>query len=149
MRVKGKVIPGYGVASGTGGDPRYQEGTLKLQYPHFKERGLDLSPFHMGTLNVDIAPYRHQIIKPIFYFENIAWSEHIPPENFYFFEVSLDFNSKRFDGLVYMPDPETKEDHLQKPTVLELILPKINDLNYGDNVYVEVIEGQLRLIHDA
>ncbi|NAY93407.1 hypothetical protein GTQ34_15965 [Muricauda sp. JGD-17] len=149
MRVKGKVIPGYGVASGKGGDPRYHEGTLKLQYPHFKEKGLDLSPFYMGTLNVNIAPYRYQIIKPKLYFENIAWSDHIPPENFYFFDVSLHFKGKRFGGLVYMPDPQTKEDHLQKPTVLELILPKINGLHYGDNLYVNVPEEQLGLIRDA
>ncbi len=45
-----------------------------------------------------------------------------------------------------MPDPETKEDHFQKPTILELILPKINGLEYGHMVDIALKKDQLYII---
>jgi hypothetical protein len=44
-----------------------------------------------------------------------------------------------------MPDPATKAEHFQNPTILELILPKIDGLNYGDTVIIEVDEKQIQL----
>ena len=52
--VRGEIKSGYGFASGKGKDERYPEGTLKQQFHHFLERGLDLSDFFMGTINLDI-----------------------------------------------------------------------------------------------
>ncbi len=45
ISIEAKVISGYGVASGKGNDPRYPEGTLLLQMPFFKERGLNLEQY--------------------------------------------------------------------------------------------------------
>ncbi|HDZ14231.1 MAG TPA: hypothetical protein ENH60_04945 [Pricia sp.] len=144
--VRGEIMPGHGVASGKCKDERYPEGTLHLQFPHFLERGLDLSPYYMGTINLDISPYSYQIIKPKYFFENIDWSEYIPPENFYFFDVSLQYKNKVYNGLVYMPDPETKKDHMQNPTILELILPQIESLSYGACVEISLRKDQLEII---
>ena len=144
--VRGEIKSGHGVASGIGKDERYPEGTLKQQFPHFLERGLDLSDYFMGTINLDISPCSYKIEKPKHFFKNIDWSNHIPPENFYFFDVTLHYANKTYDGLVYMPDPETKEDHLQKPTILELILPKIAGLSYGDKVEIALQKDQLAII---
>ena len=66
ISITGKVISGYGVASGKGNDSRYPEGTLKLQMPFFKERGLDLSVFFIGTININIAPKQFKIKKAKF-----------------------------------------------------------------------------------
>ena len=44
-----------------------------------------------------------------------------------------------------MPDPATKAEHFQNPTILELILPKIDGLNYGDAVTIEVYDEQIEL----
>jgi hypothetical protein len=63
MKVKGTIIPGYGVASGKGHDTRCPEGTLRLQYPFVKERGLDLGNYFLGTLNINISPFRHFGVK--------------------------------------------------------------------------------------
>ena len=82
ISITGKVISGYGVASGKGKDNRYPEGTLKLQMPFFNERGLDLSAFFIGTINIDISPYQFSIKKYKYYFKEINWSIYIPPENF-------------------------------------------------------------------
>ena len=143
MKVRGKIIPGYGVASGKGNDPRYKEGTIRIQAPYFKERGLDLNSYFMGTLNVDISPSTFALGTPKYFFENVDWSDHISPENFYFFDVTLSYKGENYDGLIYMPDPNTKEEHVQKPTVLELILPKIEKLEYGHSVQLEVENEQI------
>ena len=143
--VRGEIKSGHGVASGKGKDKRYPEGTLQIQFKYFLERGLDLSNYFMGTINVDISPYSYKIKKPKYFFKNIDWSDYIPPENLYFFDVTLHYKDETYKGLVYMPDPETKEDHLQKPTVIELILPKINGLKYGDMVDISLKKDQLEM----
>ena len=143
--VRGEIQAGHGVASGKGKDERYPEGTLKQQFKYFRERGLDLSHYFMGTINLDISPYSYEIKKPKHFFKDIDWSDHIPPENFYFFDVTLHYRDKTYKGLVYMPDPQTKEDHFQKPTILELILPKIDGLEYGVQVEISVKKDQLEI----
>lgn len=145
-RIKGKIIPGYGVASGKGRDPRYPEGTLKLQYPHFKERGLDLDAYYLGTLNIDITPHSYMIKTPKYFFEGVAWSTYIPPENFYFFEATLFYKGKRYDGLIYMPDPKTKVDHEQSTTMLEVIMPAIDGISTNDPVSLEIHEESIQII---
>lgn len=145
MKVNAVVRQGHGVASGKAKDPRYPKGTIKAQYEHFLQKGLDLSQYFLGTINLDIAPYFFEIIKPKYFLENISWSEFIPPENFYFFDVSLQLNENTYTGLIYMPDPVTKAEHFQNPSILELLLPKIDSLKYGDTVIVEVDEEQIEL----
>ena len=83
MKISAVVQQGHGVASGKAKDPRYPKGTIKAQYEHFLEKGLDLSQYYLGTINLDIAPYSYKIVKPKYFLEHINWSEHIPPENFY------------------------------------------------------------------
>ncbi len=141
--IRGQIMPGHGVASGTGKDERYPEGTLKLQVKYFLEQGLDLSNYYMGTINLDISPCSYQIKKPKHFLKDINWSDYIPPENFYFFDVTFYHGDKAYDGLVYMPDPKTKEDHIQKPNILELILLKIERLAYGVTVEVAFKNDQL------
>ncbi len=143
MKIEGRISSGHGVASGKAGDPRYPEGTLKEQFPYFKEKGLDLTPYFMGTINLDISPYNYKIGTPKLFLERIHWSVYIPPENFYFFDLKLFKDGKVFEGLIYMPDPQTKVEHEQQSSILELILPEIPDLEYGDTVLIEVPEQQM------
>lgn len=105
--VRGEIQSGHGAASGKAKDERYPEGNLKQQFKYFLERGLDLSHYFMGTINLDISPYSYEIKKPKYFIKDIDWSDYIPPENFYFFDVSLYFQDKIYEGLVYMPDPST------------------------------------------
>lgn len=146
MKVNAVVCQGHGVASGKAKDPRYPDGTLKAQCEHFLQKGLDLNQYFLGTINLDIAPYIFKIKKPKHFLENVNWSKYIPPENFYFFDVSLQFKGSTYKGLIYMPDPTTKAEHFQNPTILELLLPKIEGLKYGDVVMLEVIDEQIELI---
>ena len=146
MKVNAIVCQGHGVASEKAKDPRYPEGTLKAQYKYFLQKSLNLNQYFPGTINLDIAPYTFKIKKPKYFLENVNWSDYIPPENFYFFDASLQFNETTYMGLIYMPDPTTKAEHFQNPTILELLLPKIEGLKYGDLVMVEVFDAQMELI---
>ena len=146
MRIDAKVIEGYGVASGKSGDSRYPKGTIKAQLSYFQKHGLDLSDYYMGTLNVDISPFSFKIKTPKHSFYQINWSPHIPPENFFFFDVSMTYDGNTYDGLIYMPDPSTKPEHVQKPNTLELILPKIPDIGYGCKVSLLISDSQLEII---
>jgi len=145
MKVIAKVKPGHGVASGKGGDPRYPKGTIHAQMEHFKKKGLDLSPYFPGTINVDISPFTFKIKTPKHFLAQVDWSPYIPPENFYFFDAIVTYDGKDYVGYVYMPDPATKEEHFQNPNVLELILPKIEGLAYSDSIEINVAEDQLEL----
>lgn len=142
-RIRGKICRGHGVASGKSGDSRYPGGTLKAQFKYFKEKGLDLSPYYLGTINLDIDPLKYQINRPKLFLRNVLWSDFIPAENFYFFDLKVFTESGIYEGLVYMPDPATKTEHEQKSTILELILPKIPDLGYGDQIEIEVPATQM------
>jgi hypothetical protein len=146
MKINALVMKGHGVASGKVNDPRYPKGTIKIQSEYFLQKGLDLSQYFPGTINLDIAPYFFKIKTPKYFLKDINWSEFIPPENFYFFDVTLQYHKNTYKGLIYMPDPATKAEHFQNPTVLELLLPKIDGLKYGELVKVEVDDAQIALI---
>jgi hypothetical protein len=51
IQVSGQIQIGYGVASGRAHNPRFPQGTIEMQKPFFRERGLDLSPYFSGTIN--------------------------------------------------------------------------------------------------
>ena len=145
QKIKATIIQGYGVASGTGEDTRFPEGSIRMQSPYFKQRGLDLSTFFPGTLNLDISPYDFEIVKPKYYFTGIKWSKYMPPENFYFFEIILSFNSNVYHGLVYLPDPKTKVDHPQPDQMLEVLAPRIQGASYGKEITIELDSSSILL----
>jgi hypothetical protein len=132
--VPGIVTVGYGVASGTGKDCRYPAGTIQLQQPFFLEKGIDLSNYFSGTLNVDLAPLKPVPQNPIFD-GVIRWFGDIE-ERFILSPVQIQVNGRRYSGLWYYPHPETKPDHFQRPAVVELLLPWIDGLVVGEEVIV-------------
>ncbi len=134
--VKGVVMEGHRVASGTAEDDRFPEGTLALQMPRFAERGLDLSPYHRGTLNVSIAPVLFQIGKSWKSLPNVKWSPVMPAENFSFYrcEIRLSGMESFEKSLVYWPHPSTKPEFQQDSSVLEILAPFIEEASYGSAV---------------
>ena len=140
------VVSGHRVASGQAADSPYPSGTIAMQTPHFRALGIDLSPFYPATLNVSIAPavftLRPQITLPL-----VKWSKHHSPESFSFAPIRLSWQQQSFSGLIYYPRPETKINHFQDPSVLELLLPHIQGIAYGSRVILSastddlIIEG--------
>ena len=132
----GIVLQGYRVASGPSAD--YPYGALDRQRPIFASRGLDLSTYFNGTLNVDIRPHRFKMLKPEYTFHNVEWTDMHPPEHFSFSRCRVIHRNMEYDGWVYYPHPETKIRNFQNPSLLEVIAMPISDLQYGDEVDVQV-----------
>ena len=146
QRVRACVVEGHRVASGTNGDARFPGGTLRMQTPFFRERGLDLGGFYSGTVNVSIAPLQYRVREPRLTFRQVKWHATEPAEDFSFFDVRLARSGgERVDGLIYYPHPETKPEHFQKPDVLELLLPFVEGIRYGAALELEIPREQMEI----
>ncbi|HYD80188.1 MAG TPA: hypothetical protein VEC06_10300 [Paucimonas sp.] len=134
--IPGIVVRGHGVASGASGDRRFPGGTIRLQKPFFQSRGIDLSAYWPGTVNIDLAPVEPVPRHPLFD-ERVAWFDGVE-ERFILSPAEIEIRGRRFAGLWYYPHPETKPEHFQAATVVELLLPWIDGLAAGDIVAVRL-----------
>jgi hypothetical protein len=141
--IHGILVQGYRVASGPSKD--YPYGALDRQRPLFKARGLDLSGYFNGTLNIDIHPYTFQLIKPEFTFHNVEWTDRHPPEHFSFSRCKVIYQNVEYEGWVYYPHPETKLRHFQNPSLLEVIAYPIPQITYGDKLDVMVNPQEIKI----
>jgi hypothetical protein len=141
--VSGVVVEGYRVASGPSKD--YPYGSLEKQIPLFKELGLDLERFYMGTLNISIAPATFEMAAPEYTFRQVAWTNLHPPEDFSFSRCTIKFKGREYAGYVYYPHPETKKRHFESNSILEVISMYIPDIKYGDKLTVQLIPDQISI----
>ncbi|MDD4616841.1 MAG: hypothetical protein PHW76_07005 [Alphaproteobacteria bacterium] len=151
--IEAKVKKGYRVASGTSTeDTRFNKagGTIRMQIPEFKKRGLDFDAYFggapdeayvCGTLGLDLSPHVVTIVNPEYHFVGIRWTdifdkEGEPPflENFFLSEAQIEFRGKIYKALLYIPDPATKPGHYHPPTTIEVVAQKIPNITYGDTV---------------
>jgi hypothetical protein len=133
------IVQGHRVASGLNGNPRFPGGTIRMQLPFFRELGLDLSVYHLGTLNVTIAPLSYRVVKPRLTFRDVKWHPTEPAEDFSFFDVVVHRDdAAHVSGLIYFPHPDTKPEHFQSPDILELLLPWTEGFEYGGKIHLEV-----------
>lgn len=146
--VTGVVTPGHQVASGTAKDSPYPHGTIEMQMPFFKERGLDLTPFFHGTLNISINPYTFSLGVPEYTFRKVNWTTEHPPEDFSFSRCRLIARSENdeHEGWVYYPHPETKKRNFQDPTIIEVIAPWIPNVGYGTKIKLRVNPRKILLV---
>lgn len=140
----GVVVPGHGVASGRSATTPFPAGTIDLQLPHFAARGLDLTGLHHATVNVDVAPLVVTMVAPEHTFTDVDWTDVHGPETFSFARCGLTREGARHTGWVYWPHPETKPMNEQRPTVVELLLPWVAGLGYGDEVVVDLAAHVMR-----
>jgi hypothetical protein len=146
IQVKGCVNRGYGVASGQAQNPRFPQGTIEMQKPFFRDRGLDLSAYFPGTINLSIAPCKYKIKQAKYTFKQVKWSPNDPAEDFSFFDCQISIDVDRvLNGLIYYPHPETKPEHFQSPDILEIIAPFIGDLAYEQELIIAVNSQQLNI----
>ena len=142
--IAARLVEGHRVASGLNGDVRFPGGTLRMQFPHFLALGLDLTAFHLGTLNVSISPLAYRVVKPRHTLTQVKWHPTEPAEDFSFFDVRVrPAGLPAITGLIYFPHPDTKPEHFQQPDVLELLLPFIKGLRYGMVLTLEVPPAQM------
>ncbi|WP_026376664.1 hypothetical protein [Aestuariibacter salexigens] len=140
ITLDGKIITGYQVASGQGNRCPYPQGSIRPQLPIFKERGLDLCHCYPGTLNIDISPWSFQLIKPDHTFRNVNWYQDII-EDFSFAACGIYIDNSRHDVWIYYPHPDTKPDHQQASTTIEILAPYLPAARYGQQVQLEIAES--------
>ena len=145
VRVRGTVVQGHRVASARTRDPRFPGGTVAMQARLFREAGMDLSPYHMGTLNVSIRPHRYVVVQARQTFRNVKWAATEPAEDFSFFDCRVHAGGEIYSGLIYYPHPETKPEHNQPPDVLEVLAPFIPDVRYGGPLVLELDPSQIQI----
>jgi len=143
----GTVDQGFQFASGAavGRDARpspFSDATLRLQEPHFRDRGIDLDALVpgrvLGTINVRL-PRALILGRADLTAAAVDWTASEPdlaariaPETFSFVRCCLCYDGHYHAGLVYYPHPETKpatNDH--DFHVLEVIAPPVADLVTG------------------
>ena len=135
-RLTGILMQGHQVASRP--SAAYPYSSLEKQKPYFKERGFDLSPYFVGTLNISIAPLEFEMANPEFTFPLVEWTDLHPPETFSFSRCRIKFEGKEYEGWVYYPHPETKKTHFQNSSLIEVITYEIVGIKYGDKLEIEV-----------
>jgi len=151
-QVSAVVARGYGVASGQSTtDTRFPGGTIRLQLPFFAARGLDLDAYFSGnflaaTLNLNVAPYRVQILQPEFFLSSVKWTNLMPAENFYLSAARIGFRERLYKAMLYIPDPATKPDHFQPPAIIETIAEPITGLGHGDAVALNYNPAAVRFV---
>ena len=141
--ISGVIVAGYRVASGPSKD--YPYGSLEKQIPLFKKRGLNLERFHLGTLNVSIAPSSFEMVHPEYTFRQVAWTDLHPPEDFSFSRCVVTFKGTNNAGYVYYPHPETKKRHFESASLLEIISDNIPEIQYGERVELELNADEIRI----
>lgn len=115
-----------------------------MQSPHFLARGFDLGFYHLGTVNVSIAPCCYRVAKARHTFRNVKWHPMEPAEDFSFFDVRLlRPDGQSIAGSIYYPHPETKPEHFQQPDVLELLLPFVDGLSRGAELSLRIPAEQM------
>lgn len=143
--VSGEVVRGHGVASGISADSPYPDGSIPLQMPHFAARGLDLSPYYPATLNISIKPFVFELVDPRYTLRQVNWIDLVPPEDFSFATCKLTFADATYDCLTYYPHPETKVQHFQNPTMIEVLAPFIDGIFYGARIELSLNSAEIKL----
>ena len=140
-----KVQAGHGVASGKSEKSPYPAGTIAMQRPYFKARGLDLSSYFAGTLNLSISPNTFAIQHADFYFKQLQWARGFPPEDFSFVSCRLFYEQTPYSAYIYYPHPETKLRHFHSSSVIEVLAEKIEGIQYTDTLELEYDSNKIKL----
>lgn len=144
ITLQGVLKKGYRVASGpSAAYPEY--GSIEKQKPYFKDLGLDLDGMFNGTLNIDIHPYEFNISNPAYTFRQVQWTDLTHAEDFSFSRCRVIFNGREFHGWVYYPHPETKKDHFQDASTVEVLAPWIPGIKYGDAVELTLNRNEVQI----
>ena len=143
--IQGKLQSGYGVASGQAIQSPYPQGTITLQTPHFQALGLNLNPYYPGTLNISIAPAQFRLLQPQWTFPLVPWYPQSCPETFSFSPCLVQYAGQEMSGLIYYPHPETKPEHFQDPSTIEVLAPYIPEIEVDATLILGVLSQQVEI----
>ena len=146
LRSEFTVVKGYRVASGLGNDLRFPHGTISAQLPFFKNLGLDLTGFYLGTLNAKFDCKAIVLNQHDFFFNRLKWHSEMPEENFKFYRCHILYQRFSYSALIYQPQKTTKVEHFQPDNQLELLAPFIQGIGYGDKLLLQTHKDALTFI---
>ena len=145
IALQSTVTHGHGVASKA--SKKYPDGTIQLQYPFFKNLGLDLGNCFPGTLNLSIHPMRCLIENPTHIFKDVDWyPARGSTENFTFCDCAIKVDLGYIGGHVYLPDPKTKIENYDREDILQMISPRIPGLLDDQVVFVYLKAKQCKIL---
>lgn len=128
------ITQGHRVASGLSNQSPYPMGTIAMQTPYFLDLGIDLTSYYPGTLNLHFDQQECRLLKANYTFKGVQWADGFAPETFSFVRCELQCEAGKYAAWIYYPHPETKTQHFQNKSILEVIAPFIASLNYADKV---------------
>lgn len=144
ITLKGRLKKGYRVASGPSkAYPEY--GSIEKQKPYFKKLGLNLERMFNGTLNISIHPYEFLMHKPQYKFKKVKWTELTNAEDFSFSQCRIRFRGREYKGWVYYPDPQTKQEHFQDASTIEVIASYIPNIRYRNVVEISLNTEEIKI----
>jgi hypothetical protein len=144
--VKGTIMQGHQVASGQSENSPFPLGTIEMQLPFFRERGILLEDIYPATLNVDITPNSFKIFAPAITLENIKWSLEHDPETFSLSPCILCVNEQKYPAYIYYPHPETKIGHFKNDNILEILSKYIPNIPYGTFVELKLSSDEVSIL---
>ena len=145
LKIFASICHGHGIASKA--STRYPQGTIALQYPVFKEMGLDLSHCYGGTLNLSIAPKNYKIITPKFNLKDVDWyPARGQTENFLICDCAIKIGEGYISTYVYQPDPSTKIEYFDDPQALQIISPYIDGLDESKPIEIFLSSKQIEIL---
>jgi len=133
-KLAGVLVKGYQIASGTSPVTPYKNGSIALQKPFFEKKGFCMKDLYLATLNIDISHHEFTIIQANYLFENLKWEKNFPSESFSIISCTLIYKTKQYNAYIYYPHIETKTQHLQEKSTLEVLAPFLEDIKYGDEL---------------
>jgi len=143
--ISGTVIEGVKFTSGIAANCPFPSGTLSMQTPFFKQKGLDLNENFQATLNVSIKPRTCTLINPEFTFPNVKWYPDHDPDTFSFSRCSIIFEELTIDAFAYFHHPKNREGQFWKDSVIEIIAPYLPGLRYGQTVQLELNPEEIKI----
>lgn len=145
LSIPGHVVEGHRVASGLSPTSLYPDSTIRMQIPHFRERGLNLEGVYPGTINVSIAPRDFELFAPEWVFRNVLWYPERRAQDFAITRCILERGEEIYSSYVYYPFPDGKLHYHSAPSVIEILTIFVPHLAYGDPVTLRLSSSAIRV----
>lgn len=139
--MRGILIQGHQVASGLAADCPWPGGSVARQLPLMGCQGLPVHSLFSGTLNVALERADVPYPDDAEYDFSIDWRAPDKPTHFRMHQLFVSFKGLRYKGWSYRKIYPVGyvSLHPQPDNVIEILAPKIENIQYGDTVRVEFI----------
>ncbi len=143
--VSGIIVEGQKYTSGMAENNPYPGGTLSMQTPFFKGKGLNLNENFQATINVNIRPGTFVVNNPEFIFPDVKWSQEHDAETFSFSRCRIIHEELAIEAFVFYHIRQNQSGLFVENSVFEIIAPYIPGIRYGDKLVLELNSDEIRI----